>query len=293
MSETFQPNIAVIVITYNSENTVLETLESIYAQTYKNIELTVSDDNSKDATLEVVNGWLESRQNRFIDAKVIKSPTNTGVAGNCNRGVRQSNSEYYKLIAGDDLLEKNAIEKYVDFAKKNPDKIGVAKVTPFGDVNKEKLDIWETVFAKGYKKLEYSFRKKYRKLVVRNYICAPAVGVIKRGWYDKVNGFSEEYPFCEDHPMYIKLMEAGYDFLLIDDFLVKYRVSEGALSGGASPLLISSTIRYFKKEKMLKLLKIGEIPELIAQVVLYGYLHIKMSLKNEVVRVENEMEFKS
>ena len=279
MSGIFQPDISVIVITYNSEKTVIDTLNSIYAQTYKNIELIISDDNSKDMTLEVVNEWLGNRLGRFIAVKVVSSLVNTGVAGNCNRGVKNSTAEYYKLIAGDDLLEKNAIEVYVDFIRKNPDKVGVAKVIPFGNVEQGKIDIWERVFSKGYQKLQYSCKKKYRKLVVRNYICAPAVGLIKREWYEQVNGFSEEYPFCEDHPMYIKLMEQGHDFILIDNALVKYRVSDSALSGGSSPLLMNSTIKYFRKEKIWKLLKMGEIPEMIVQTALYGFMYLKMSLK--------------
>lgn len=279
MSGIFQPDISVIVITYNSEKTIIDTLNSIYAQTYKNIELIISDDNSKDMTLEVVNEWLENRQDRFIAVKVVSSLVNTGVAGNCNRGVKNSTTEYYKLIAGDDLLEKTAIEVYVDFIRKNPNKVGVAKVIPFGNVEQGKIDIWESVFSKGYQKLQYSYKKKYRKLVVRNYICAPAVGLIKREWYEQVNGFSEEYPFCEDHPMYIKLMEQGHDFILIDNALVKYRVSDSALSGGSSPLLMNSTIKYFRKEKIWKLLKMGEIPEMIVQTALYGFMYLKMSLK--------------
>ncbi len=279
MSDIFQPNISVIVITYNSEKTVIETLDSIFAQTYKNIELIVSDDNSKDRTLQIVDEWLENRQERFISTKVIKSDINTGVAGNCNRGVKCSTSDYYKIIAGDDLLEKKAIGIYVDFIEKNPDSVGVAKVTPFGNIDKNKLNLWKNVFLRGYQKLQYPYKKKYRKLVVRNFICAPAVGLIKKEWYEQVNGFSEEYPFCEDHPMYIKLMEQGHDFLLIDDSLVRYRVSDGALSGGNSPLLIDSTIKHFRKEKMWKLLKCGEILEFAMQSVFYFWLWIKYKHK--------------
>ena len=47
------PLVSVVIITYNSEKTIIETLESIKNQTYKNIELIISDDFSKDNTVEI------------------------------------------------------------------------------------------------------------------------------------------------------------------------------------------------------------------------------------------------
>ena len=275
MKEQSTPNISVIVITYNSSKTVLETLDSIYNQTYRNIELIISDDCSKDNTIEIIEKWIEEKRERFINVKLVVGQSNTGVAGNCNRGVKAISTEYYKIIAGDDILENVAIEKYVEFIKNNSDAIGVAKVTPFGEVAEDKIELWKQVFSKGYAILNESLRKKYKRLVVRNYICAPAVGLVKKEWYELVNGFSEEYPFCEDHPMYIKLMEAGYDFKLINEYLIKYRISETALSGGASPLLLKSTVDFFWKEKAWKLLKNGNVLELVMQSVLYIILTIK------------------
>ena len=49
------PLVSIVVATYNSAKTVIETLESIKAQTYDNIELIVSDDCSQDNTIDVVS----------------------------------------------------------------------------------------------------------------------------------------------------------------------------------------------------------------------------------------------
>jgi len=45
------PLVSIVVVTYNSSSTILETLDSIKAQTYRNIELIVSDDHSTDNTI--------------------------------------------------------------------------------------------------------------------------------------------------------------------------------------------------------------------------------------------------
>ena len=50
-----KPLVSIYTLTYNSSKTVLETLESIYLQTYPNIELIVSDDASTDNTLDIKN----------------------------------------------------------------------------------------------------------------------------------------------------------------------------------------------------------------------------------------------
>ena len=53
--------VSVVVITYNSEKYILETLESIKTQSYKNLELIISDDCSKDDTVMICRDWLDNR----------------------------------------------------------------------------------------------------------------------------------------------------------------------------------------------------------------------------------------
>ena len=59
--------ISVVVVTYNSEKTVIETLDSIASQTYKNIELIVSDDYSKDDTVKRMKLWIEDHKDFFVN----------------------------------------------------------------------------------------------------------------------------------------------------------------------------------------------------------------------------------
>ena len=61
-----EPLVSIIVMTYNSEKYILETLESVRAQTYKNIELLVTDDCSIDNTVELVNVWIQENKFRFL-----------------------------------------------------------------------------------------------------------------------------------------------------------------------------------------------------------------------------------
>lgn len=75
------------VLSYNSAKTILETLESIKAQTYQNIELIVSDDCSKDNTVELCRQWIAVNKNRFVRVVLLTVKENTGVCANGNRAI--------------------------------------------------------------------------------------------------------------------------------------------------------------------------------------------------------------
>ena len=73
------PLVSVPVITYNSSKTVLETLDSIYNQTYQNLELIVSDDCSTDNTVGICREWIEAHKKRFVRTELLTVEKNTGV----------------------------------------------------------------------------------------------------------------------------------------------------------------------------------------------------------------------
>src|SRR5438309_3687253 len=103
MEKHFQdiPLVSVIVLTYNSAITVLETLESIKQQTFRNIELIITDDCSKDNTVEICSNWLNSNKGIFVRVIILEVDKNTGTSANCNRGLKASTGQWIKFIAGD------------------------------------------------------------------------------------------------------------------------------------------------------------------------------------------------
>jgi len=114
------PLVSIIVITYNSSKYVLETLESAKAQTYQNIELIVTDDCSTDDTVEICGNWIEKNKERFVRTELVKSDTNTGIAPNCNRGLKVAKGEWVKYIAGDDILFSDCINQNINYILSNP-----------------------------------------------------------------------------------------------------------------------------------------------------------------------------
>lgn len=100
------PLVSVIAITFNSEKYINETLDSIAAQTYENIELIISDDGSIDRTVSLCQKWISRNKKRFIHTELIAANENLGISANCNRGIRIAHGEWIKINAGDDVFLK-------------------------------------------------------------------------------------------------------------------------------------------------------------------------------------------
>lgn len=117
MSNLQHPRISIIVVTFNSANFILETLESVKRQTHRNIELIISDDRSTDDTCEIILKWLSENDHSFQYTSFIQSKVNHGIVQNCLSGLHKAKGEWVKFIAGDDLLPEDAIESVIKYLK--------------------------------------------------------------------------------------------------------------------------------------------------------------------------------
>lgn len=226
--------VSVPVITYNSAKTVLETLESIKAQTYQNIELIISDDCSKDTTVEICRSWVEKNKERFVRTEIITAEKNTGVSANMNRAENACHGEWIKGIAGDDLLMPNCIQTYIEYVNKHPNAVYVfSKVIVFGMDQEKIMRFRDTIF-------DYSFfnltpEQQYERMICWNFQPIPAATAFYNCIKTKELGliFDERIPMLEDWPRWIQCLEAKVRFYFIDNELVKYRISESSICSGA------------------------------------------------------------
>lgn len=219
----YNPLVSVGVITYNSSKFIKATLNSIASQTYQNIELLISDDSSKDDTITICQKWVNENGNRFVRCKIITSPINTGIPANLNRVLYNSEGEWYKGIAGDDLLLPNCIEDYVRFVENNPEaKIVFSnyykKVEPKNDLilNKNDKDVLD------FYNLDAS--EQFKILLYKCMPSAPTVFLSKCIF--KEYKYNELYRYMEDIPMWVNLTMAGEKLFFLNKPTVVYRVHE-------------------------------------------------------------------
>ena len=104
--------VSVVIPNYNCSAFLPAALESVFAQTYPNVEVLVVDDGSTDDSLRVLE--------RYVDrVRVLRQP-NGGVSAARNHGIRESRGELVALLDADDLWERDKLAKQVPlFANPN------------------------------------------------------------------------------------------------------------------------------------------------------------------------------
>lgn len=99
------PLITFIVTSFNYENYVIKTLESIKNQSYENIEIIVVDDKSKDNSVEKIKEFAKS--NTDLTLKLIEHPENKGQMATMQTGLSYANGQFICFVDSDDILVKD------------------------------------------------------------------------------------------------------------------------------------------------------------------------------------------
>lgn len=267
------PLVSIPVITYNSASYIIDGLESIKAQSYENIELIISDDCSTDNTFDICKKWIEKNRNYFIRAEIIKTPYNMGVSGNLNNAIKECHGEWIKTLSGDDIFFPYTIQEYVDFVSSHPEcNIAFAKFHFFGDDKKiveEAEKLYETDF---YPLIKASYKVQYKQNLKRLFLPGPGL-IYRKALWEKIGGFDEKYPFCEEVPFTTKLLDLKEHIYFIDKKLYGYQIRGDSLSRSKSKvsLITEANIRdYFRRVKRKKMLKAGMLLTALDTTISYG-----------------------
>lgn len=107
--------VSVFINAYNSEDFILETVNSVLNQTYKNIQLIVVDDCSTDKTYELLKTIDDSRLELYQNAR------NQGIVYTCNRGIDLCRGQYIAHTDSDDIWMPDKLEKQFNFLENHPE----------------------------------------------------------------------------------------------------------------------------------------------------------------------------
>ena len=224
--------ISIIVITYNSAKYVLETLESAKAQTYKNIELIISDDYSTDNTVEICRKWIEENRSRFVRTELITSENNSGIPANCNRGVNAAQGVWVKLIAGDDIMCEKCIKENIEFANRNNEAHFI--FSKGSAIDDKSMIIGE--IGSNISKMNLNCETQYKELLKSAFVLTPSA-FMRKETVLKLGGYNEEILLMEDYPLWLKATKNGYKLFYLDCESVLYRIHAGSSSEeGKTPL---------------------------------------------------------
>lgn len=268
--------VSVVVLSYRSAETMVETLDSIKNQTYQNIELIITDDCSPDNSVEVAKQWIDENQGCLTSIKLVTTEKNTGIPGNINRALKQATGEYIKLIAADDYMTEDAIQEYVDFCEQNPNVIPIAKVHLFADEVMDFSDV-QGYCDRCYEFAAKDYKEQYRMLLMQNRIVAPSGSFYPMKVIRDCNGYDEHYRWFEDYPMNLKVMHKGYRCGLVDKELVYYRMSAKSITASQQLRLKKTEMKLFFRQKFWYMWEAGMGWEAVKQ----SRYWIKIALKKE------------
>lgn len=247
MNSNHEILISIIVISYNSGKYILDLLDSIKEQSYKNIELIISDDCSGDNSIRIAKEWISKNRARFINVKIVESPVNTGVSANCNRGCEVASGKYIKTIAADDLLAKNYVSKMVEGLETENADIAFCYEYVFYDKEKNKIkteyDKKLEIRPKAIGFFKCSPESMYKRLLQANILPAPTA-MIKKTVLNELGGFDEDYAFIEDYPLWLKAIKSGKKLIFVENYGVYYRKTENSASWRESKELNCAQIKF-------------------------------------------------
>ncbi len=213
------PKISIITITFNSEKTLEETIQSVISQDYDNLEYLIIDGGSRDHTLDIVNKYRDK-------IAVVISEPDKGICDAFNKGIAHATGEIIGIINSDDILLPHALETVA------------SNYAPDIDVYSGNVLMWNDKTGQTYIRkptIEFeNIRKSFKA-------CHPARFITRRA-YEKYGVYSLEFRYCMDVDLLIRFCKAGAKSIHIDKELTKFRI--GATSSDS----------VFKKKEDIKAL---------------------------------------
>lgn len=236
-------DVSICILSFNSESTILQTLQSIKDQTYPlhKIEIILSDDCSVDKSLEIFSNWRKKNIRYFKNIIINKNSINIGISSNFNKCIELSSSDWIKSIAADDLLLPNCIEDNVAFIKNNKSsKIVFSKMIHFDDANLQ-LKVTPDQYQRPFFNLTAEEQFKY--LSFSSFNIAPTAFFFKDFILNELGGFNPEYRLIDDLPMWANITNQGFKLTFFNIETVKYRISDSI----SNPKKILLNINFHKQ----------------------------------------------
>lgn len=214
-----QPLVSVCIGVYNREQYIRECLDSVMAQTYRNIEVIVADNASTDETLAIVRSYPSVR--------VIERKSNSGMCSTTrNLAAKAAQGEYIAFLDSDDAWRPTKLARQVEFMERHSN---IALCHSYVHLMDEHSSV-------------YGIRHEGRLPPTGNYFmplldhCWVTISsaLIRRSLYEEVGPFTEALPYGrsgEDYEFFLKAARA-HPFGLIDEPLVKYRKSRHGITAG-------------------------------------------------------------
>lgn len=254
--------ISVVTVSYNSEKTIRETLETVMSQTHDEIEYIIIDGNSTDKTIEILKELEPQFNDANIDFKWISEKDN-GIYDAINKGIKMSTGDIVGVLNSDDYYAYSSVLEDIEeiFKKKNCDCL-FANLKYINPSTGNVIRNWKSK----------SFEKG---LFEKSWTPAHPTFYCKKSVYEKLGVYRTDFKIAADVELMYRFLEKNdVSFYFLNKYLVIMR------QGGVSNRGLKSTVTITKE--MIKAFKVNGGHLNLAKYLFYKSLKFReLIIKNK------------
>lgn len=229
METISSPTVSVVLCTYNDEQYIRQSIESILNQTFSNFEFIIWDDGSTDGTAEIIKSYGDKRIRYFYNE-------NTGLGRALNLACQQARGKYIARMDGDDVCFNHRLKSEVEYLELHPETVLVSSAVFYIDEN-------DNVIGRSY---PWTWNRNIKRELN---IVHPAA-MFLRDAYNKTCGYLD-IKSAQDRILWSKLSTYG-QFAIINDPLIKYRWIQSSLSHAIDPTSPYANMLEIIRKKMCR-----------------------------------------
>lgn len=230
------PKISIVIPSYNKVDFIDDTLESIFSQKYKNLEVIIQDGGSNDGTLEIIKKYARKYQNKIT----WESKRDNGQVDAINKGLRKATGDIFTYINADDVYYGQSLEKIGLYFLKNPQTSWVVGQGKVIDENGKEISENISLYKNFLLKMNY-----YPFLLMVNYLTQPSV-FLKKEVYEKYGPFIGTNEYVLEYAMWLKLGKICMPAVL-PKVLSSFRISKRNISSISYKKVLADDYKLVKK----------------------------------------------
>jgi glycosyltransferase involved in cell wall biosynthesis len=202
---------AVVVSLHDYADRILETLDTVAAQTCEPLELVVVDDASSDEGPRLVRRWMEEQAGRFRRCLLLRHLRNAGLAATRNSGFAAASSPWIWVQDADNPIGPRAVAQCLRLAERADPRVAV--VHP----------LLLTIPAGASPQVFQGEGRPWQRSAFVWANCVDAMALVRRSAWEAVGGYVHIPDGWEDYDFWCTLIEAGWHGLQCPQVLAQYR----------------------------------------------------------------------
>lgn len=230
--------VTIIVASYNAEQYIAETLDSCINQTYKSIQIIITDDHSTDNSIEIIENWLDAKKitHPNVECLLVKSDKNNGIPVNLNNGLKLAKGQWIKCIGSDDILLSGAVKEFIKRIETIPSSESYGAFFTYFETFGEDITISSKYPLSWTRDVSGMKPSKLKQMLANIHFNNLAPGAFINSKYLK--SFDQRYRLLEDLPHWLKLIDGNIKTGFLDFTSVNYRVHNAQATSRKSSINI-------------------------------------------------------